>query len=282
MNNLKIMVIGSGLMGSGIAQVCIVAGFKVLLMDISKDNVQKGKKNIEYRLNRKVEKQEMTKDEYNQAIALLTISDKYDEGKDADLIIEAVSENIELKKKLFKEIEWICKKDAILATNTSTISITEISSVVESCDRVIGVHFFSPVPVMELVEIICGINTSREAYETVLGFVDKLGKTAVKAPDTPGFLVNRLLVPMLNEAVILLEEGNEAMDIDTAMKLGTNMPMGPLELCDLVGLDVALGAMEQIYRKTKDSKYRPSILMQNMVHAGRLGRKTKKGFYDYE
>ena len=277
-----ITVIGSGLMGSGIAQVCAYSGFNTILIDIKKELVENAYKKIESQLIRMAEKNKCTNEEKDKTLSRIKISVNYEDAKDSDLVIEAVNENIEIKKSVFKELDKICGKKTILASNTSTLSITSLASVTNRPDKVIGMHFFIPAPVMKLVEIIPGINTSSETFNFVKDVSDKLNKISVTAKDFPGLIVNRIFVPMWNEAMFLVMEGVEPKDIDNAMKYGANLPMGPLELADFAGLDTVLSVMNTLYDGFKDSKFRPCPLLVKKVEAGDLGRKTGKGFYDYK
>ena len=277
----NVMVVGAGIMGSGIAQACMEGGADVLLVDASKELAEKGKEKIEHYLKRKVEKGKLTEEQMAQILPRLRTGCAYEEGAHAELVIEAVPENVEIKQAVFRQLEAACDPDTILATNTSTISITRIASVLRDASRVIGMHFFVPASVMKLVEVIPGLCTSDSVKESCMAFAQSIGKTPILAPDTPGFTVNRLLVPMWNEAAYMVMEGVNPKDIDTAMKLGGNLPMGPLELADYAGLDTVLATMTQLYLGFNDCKYRPCPLLQKMVYAGRLGRKSGKGFYDY-
>ena len=274
------MVVGAGIMGSGIAQVCIEHGFETVLADISPEYAKAGAAKIEHFLQRKIEKGRMEENEKEKAMALLRAA-SIEEGADADLVIEAVTEDVEIKKEIFQKLDELCRPETILASNTSTISITLLAGATQRPEQVVGMHFFVPPPVMKLIEVIPGLLTSEETEKTAMETAEAFGKTPVKAPDSSAFLVNRLLVPMWNEAMFLVMEGNEPKDIDTAMKLGGNLPMGPLELADFAGLDTVLAVMTQMYTDLGEPKYRPCPLLKKMVNAGLLGRKSKTGFYNY-
>ena len=278
----KIGVLGAGTMGSGIAQIVAQAGYKVFLRDIKKDFVEKGLNTIEKNLKRSVKKERISQDEMDETLENITGTTEVEDLSDADLVVEAVNEDMELKKKIFKELDEVVQDDAILATNTSALSVTEIATVTERPDKVVGVHFFNPVPVMKLVELIRSITTTDTTFEKVESFVEELSKTPVEVNEAPGFVVNRILVPMINEAAFLLNEDvASAEDIDTAMKLGANHPIGPLALGDMIGLDVCLAIMDTLYEEFGDSKYRACPLLRKKVRAGQLGRKTGEGFYNY-
>jgi 3-hydroxybutyryl-CoA dehydrogenase len=279
----KVAVIGGGTMGNGIAHVFAQNGFDVVLIDQSKDLLEKALGVITKNLGRLVKKEKITQEDADAALAHIAQSTDLGDAKDADLVVEAVFEDRDLKKKIFTELDEKCKKDAVLATNTSSIPITEIAGVTKRPDKVVGMHFMNPVPMMKLVEVIRGIATSDDTYKVAKEAAEAVGKTPVEVNDFPGFVSNRVLLPMINEACFALYEGVATKEaIDSVMKLGMAHPMGPLELADLIGLDVCLDIMEVLYDGFADSKYRPCPLLRKMVLAGYLGRKTKKGFYDYE
>ncbi len=269
-------------MGCGIAQVLISAGIATVLTDVSLVNAERGVASVQKRLERSVDKGRMTGDAKDEALRLLTGHDQLKDLADCDLVIEAASEQMKIKKIIFAELDKICGAKTIFATNTSSLSITEIAQVTNRPQQVVGMHFFNPVPVMKLVEVICGIATSDDVETTILALATQLGKTAVKVEEAPGFVVNRILIPMINEAIGVFADGvATAEDIDTAMKLGANHPIGPLALGDLIGLDVCLAIMEVLHNEFGDAKYRPHPLLRKMVRGNKLGRKTKVGFYPY-
>ena len=279
----KIFVVGAGTMGSGIAQVFAENGFDVIIRDVDIKFVERGLGVIENNLKRSVEKGKITEEEKNKVLGRIKGTVDINEAKDVDFVIEAAIENMEIKKQIFKELDNVCKEGTILATNTSSLSITEIASSTARPEKVIGMHFFNPVPVMKLVEVIKGMKTSSETFNTVKELAQKLGKTPVEVNEAPGFVVNRILIPMINEAIGVLADGvASASDIDEAMKLGANHPIGPLALSDLIGNDVVLAIMDTLYSEFNDSKYRPHPLLRKMVRAGLLGRKIGKGFFEYK
>lgn len=275
-------VLGTGTMGAGIIQILAQNGYNVVLRARRQTSVDKGLATVEKGLAKLVKKEKITEADKAEIMGRVKGSTDIQIIKDADLVIEAATEDLEAKKALFKELDELCKPEAIIATNTSALSITEIAAATERPDKIIGMHFFNPVPAMKLVEIIKGLTTSEETKETILELTKKLGKTPVEVEEAPGFVVNRILVPMINEGIGILADGvADAKGIDTAMQLGANHPMGPLALGDLIGLDVCLAIMETLYREYGDPKYRPHPLLRKMVRGGKLGRKSGEGFYQY-
>jgi 3-hydroxybutyryl-CoA dehydrogenase len=275
-------VIGAGQMGNGIAHVCALAGYRVLLNDISPERIEAGIKTIDGNLARQVAKGAIKEADKKAALAAIKPAASLADFKNADLIIEAASENEGVKKKIFAEVGRVAREGAIIASNTSSISITRLAAAVGKPEKFIGIHFMNPVPLMPLVEVIKGIATSSETFEATKAFCKKLNKTIIVAEDYPAFIVNRILMPMINEAIYALYEGVGSVgDIDQAMKLGVNHPMGPLQLADFIGLDTCLSIMQVLHEGLADSKYRPCPLLVKYVEAGWLGRKTKRGFYDY-
>jgi 3-hydroxybutyryl-CoA dehydrogenase len=284
MKNIQtIGIVGAGQMGRGIAQVAAQTGFTVIIYDAFKNSLDFGHNFIKTQLDKGVEKGKWSADDAKAAFGKIKASGDMNDLKNCDLVIEAATEKKDLKFEIFKKLDEVVKPDAILASNTSSISITEIAAVTKRADKVAGMHFMNPVPVMKLVEGIRGLETSDETFNTVAAVAEKMGKTFVRANDFPGFAVNRILMPMINEAVYALYEGvATAKDIDTAMKLGTNQPMGPLELADFIGLDTCLAIMNVLHDGLADTKYRPCPLLKQYVAAGRYGRKNGKGFFSYD
>jgi len=277
-----VMVVGAGQMGSGIAQVCALAGYNVFLNDLSEALVEKGHGGIAKNLNRQVEKGRMTELEKEYVLGNLRLSINLNDAKNVDIIIEAATENMDVKKKIFARLDEIAPQYAILASNTSSLPITEIAAATARPEQVIGMHFMNPVPVMKLVEIIRGLATADKVYETVESMAKTLGKIPVEVNDFPGFVSNRILMPMINEAIYTLYEGVATKEaIDEVMKLGMNHPMGPLTLADFIGLDTCLYIMETLHEGFGDDKYRPCPLLRKYVKAGWLGKKTGRGFYEY-
>ncbi len=278
----KIGIVGAGQMGSGIAHVCGVAGYDVLLNDVSADRIKAGLASINGNLARQIAKKVISEEARQQTLAHIKPAEKISDLAQCDLVIESAIEKEDVKRKIFAEICQTLKPEALLASNTSSISITRLASSTDRPERFIGIHFMNPVPLMELVELVRGIATSEDTFQTSKAFVANIGKTAAVAEDFPAFMVNRILLPMINEAVYTLYEGVGTVEgIDTAMRLGAHHPMGPLELADFIGLDTVLSVMQVLHEGLADSKYRPCPLLVKYVEAGWLGRKSKRGFYDY-
>ncbi|RLQ93476.1 3-hydroxybutyryl-CoA dehydrogenase [Falsibacillus albus] len=282
MNIKKVMVIGAGQMGSGIAQVCAQAGYSVILNDLKEEFLERGMGVITKNLSRSVEKGRMTEDEKNAAISNLTKSTDLQDAENVDIVIEAAVENMEIKTKIFAQLDEIAPAHAILASNTSSLPITEIAAATKRQEQVIGMHFMNPVPVMKLVEIIRGLATTDEVYQAIEDMTKSLKKVPVEVNDFPGFVSNRILMPMINEAIYTLYEGVATVEaIDEVMKLGMNHPMGPLTLADFIGLDTCLYIMETLHEGFGDDKYRPCPLLRKYVKAGWIGKKSGRGFYSY-
>ncbi|WP_300238628.1 3-hydroxybutyryl-CoA dehydrogenase [Pseudomonas sp.] len=282
MNLANIGVIGAGTMGNGIAQVCAQAGFDVTLLDIAQGALEKALATIGKNLDRQVNKGTLSEDDKRAALDKIRISTDYSVLKDAQLVIEAATENLDLKLKVLQQIAAQVSAECVIASNTSSLSITQLAASVSAPERFIGLHFFNPVPVMGLIEVIRGLQTSDATHALAMNMAERLGKTAITAGNRPGFVVNRILVPMINEAILVFQEGlASAEDIDAGMRLGCNQPIGPLALADLIGLDTLLAILEAFYDGFNDSKYRPAPLLKEMVAAGYLGRKTGRGFHTY-
>jgi 3-hydroxybutyryl-CoA dehydrogenase len=282
MNLQNIGVIGAGTMGNGIAQVCALAGFNVTLIDISESALQKAVATVGKNLDRQVAKETLAPEQKGAALDKIRISTDYSSLRDAQMVIEAATENLELKLRVLQQIAAQVSDECVIASNTSSLSITQLAASVSQPDRFIGLHFFNPVPVMGLIEVIRGLQTSDATHALALDMATRLGKTAITAGNRPGFVVNRILVPMINEAILVFQEGlASAEDIDAGMRLGCNQPIGPLALADLIGLDTLLAIMQAFHEGFNDSKYRPAPLLKEMVAAGYLGRKTGRGFHAY-
>ena len=282
MNIEQIAVIGAGTMGNGIAQVCAVAGYQVTLVDVADAALQRGVATLTRNLERQVNKQTVTREQADAALTRIRTSTDYADLRPAQLVVEAATENLALKQRILQQVAASVADDCLIATNTSSLSITQLAAAIEHPERFIGVHFFNPVPMMALVEVIRGLQTSDATFAQALLVTEKVGKTPISAGNRPGFVVNRILVPMINEAIFVRQEGlASAEDIDTGMRLGCNLPIGPLALADLVGLDTLLAIMEAFVEGFNDSKYRPAPLLKEMVAAGYLGRKSGRGFFTY-
>lgn len=280
---MKVLVIGSGTMGAGITQVIAQSNHQVILYDISNSALDKGFNRISKSLNKLVLKEKIVEETKTNILNNISTTVDLNDASDVDLVIEAAVENMDIKKEIFKQLEGLINKDAILATNTSSLSITELATITNRPDKIIGVHFFNPAPIMKLVEIIKGLSTSEDTLAKVKDFIASLNKEGVLVSEAPGFVVNRILIPMINEAIGILAEGVASKDdIDKAMMLGANHPIGPLKLADLIGNDVVLAIMEVLYDEFADSKYRPHPMLRKMVRGNLLGRKTGQGFYNYK
>ncbi len=278
----SIGIVGAGLMGSGIAQVCAAAGLDVIISDINQDAIDRAIKTISGNLDRQVSKEKLTAESAASTMARIRGTINLTDLSACDFLIEAATENLEIKQKLLKQLDGVAKPGSIIATNTSSVSITKLAACLAQPERLVGMHFFNPVPVMGLVEVIRGIQTGNAVFDATLALAERIGKTSISAKNSPGFVVNRILVPMINEAIFVLQEGlASAEEIDAGMKLGANHPIGPLALADLIGLETLLAVMEVMHRDFNDPKYRPAPLLREMVDAGYFGRKTKRGFYVY-
>lgn len=282
MRVLTIGVVGAGTMGNGIAQVCAVAGYDVIMVDVNEASLVMAQASVAKNLERRVQKAQLSADQAQQAVRRILATTDYQALQGADLVIEAATENLAIKQTILRQLAEVVAATTVIATNTSSLSVTALAAQVEHPSRVIGMHFFNPVPVMGLLEIIRGLQTSDATYATAIELADRIGKTVVTARNSPGFAVNRILCPMINEAIFALQEGlANATDIDAGMRLGCNHPIGPLALADLIGLDTLLAVLESFHSGFSDSKYRPAPLLKEMVSAGYLGRKSGKGFFDY-
>ncbi len=278
----KIGIIGSGTMGSGIAQILALKGYQVIIVDIEEEALKKGIQRIEKQLERNVSKERLTQEEKERALSLIGSTTSMTDLQVVDLVIEAAIEDMEIKKDIFNELEAICRPEVILATNTSSLSITDLARATTRPEKIVGMHFFNPVPVMKLVEVVKGEDTSEETVSTIKEMAQNLDKRPIEVKDSPGFVVNRLLIPMINEAALLYgEKVASAEAIDKGMELGANHPIGPLALADLIGLDVCLAIMKSLHENLEDDKYRPAPVLEEKVANGELGRKSQQGFYSY-